>query len=188
MSLSAKPSLLGVIQNVIRISSSRSLSVSTPRSYREVTVKEDGKKITIEGIPKESERKGRLIEPDFLKRSSDSCEVKDNCHSLCKFSQVHEIKHTDVLILEQFVESNGKIIPRDVTGLCERQHYRLDKLIGMAQKAGLMGSKDKFAMEKTTKPWAKNNCYWDEKTIDTQWLNLQNKKKRSKFRSLSNIR
>ena len=143
MSLSAKPSLLGVIQNVIRISSSRSLSVSTPRSYREVTVKEDGKKITIEGIPKESERKGRLIEPDFLKRSSDSCEVKHNCHSLCKFSQVHEIKHTDVLILEQFVESNGKIIPRNVTGLCERQHYRMNKLIGMAQKAGIMGSKDK---------------------------------------------
>ena len=141
MALSAKPSLLVVIQNAIRIS--RSLSVSTTRSYREVTVKEDGKKITIEGIPKESDRKGRIIEPEFIRSKSDSCGVKENCHPLCRFSQVHEIKHTDVLILEQFVESNGKIIPRNVTGLCERQHYRMNKLIGMAQKAGIMGSKDK---------------------------------------------
>ena len=142
MSLSAKPSLL-VIQNAIRIIS-RSLSVSTHRSYREVTIKEDGNKITIEGIPKESDRKDRIVEPEFLRStSSDSCDAKENCHPLCRFSQVHEIKHTDVLILEQFVESNGKTIPRDVTGLCERQHYRMEKLIGMAQKAGLMGSKDK---------------------------------------------
>ena len=142
MSLSAKPSLL-VIQNAIRIIS-RSLSVSTHRSYREVTIKEDGNKITIEGIPKESDRKDRIVEPEFLRStSSDSCDAKENCHPLCRFSQVHEIKHTDVLILEQFVESNGKIIPRNVTGLCERQHYRMNKLIGMAQKAGIMGSKDK---------------------------------------------
>ena len=110
MSLSAKPSLL-VIQNAIRIIS-RSLSVSTPRSYREVTIKEDGNKITIEGIPKESDRKDRIVEPEFLRStSSDSCDAKENCHPLCRFSQVHEIKHTDVLILEQFVESNGKTRP-----------------------------------------------------------------------------
>ncbi len=39
----------------------------------------------------------------------------------------------------------------------------------MAQKAGLMGTKDRFAEEKITKPWAKFNSYWDEKSIDTQW-------------------
>ena len=56
----------------------------------------------------------------------------------------------------------------------------MDKLIGMAQKAGLMGSKDKFKTEKKTVPWAKYNSYWDEKTIDVQW---NEKKRKEKIRS-----
>ena len=48
-----------------------------------------------------------------------------------------------MLILDQFVDGRGEIIARDITGLCERQHYRMEKLIGMAQKANLFGQKDK---------------------------------------------
>ena len=43
----------------------------------------------------------------------------------------------DVLILHQFMQKDGKIMDRQVTGLCHRQHMRMDKLIRMAQKAGL---------------------------------------------------
>jgi hypothetical protein len=49
----------------------------------------------------------------------------------------------------------------------------------MAQKAGLMATKDIFAEEKRTDPTKKNNCYWDEKSIDIQWLERQRKNRRN---------
>lgn len=42
----------------------------------------------------------------------------------------------DVLVLHQFVDTKGKIIPRNVTGLCKLQHRRMDYLLVMAEKAG----------------------------------------------------
>ena len=120
---------------------SRCLSLSSQHYVREIFITEKNKTITIEGVSKDSKRKQNTINPEILR--SKSCGAKENCHALCRFSQVNEVKHTDILILEQFVDSKGKTIPRDITGLCERQHYRVEKLIGMAQKAGLMGSKDK---------------------------------------------
>ena len=120
---------------------SRLFSICSQSFMREIVITEKGKTITVEGVERESERKNCLINPEFLR--TNSCDAKESCHSLCQFDKVHEIKHTDVLILEQFVDNSGKIISRDVTGLCERQHYRMNKLIGMAQKSGLMGAKDK---------------------------------------------
>ena len=48
----------------------------------------------------------------------------------------------DVLILEQFVEGDGRLMSRSVTGLCKRQQFRITKFVKMAQKAGLMPGKD----------------------------------------------
>jgi hypothetical protein len=48
----------------------------------------------------------------------------------------------------------------------------------MAQKAGLMPTKDKFSEEKQKDPTKKLNCYWDEKTIDIQWNERQKRSKR----------
>ena len=53
-----------------------------------------------------------------------------------------EFSFSDVLILEQFVEGDGKLMSRTVTGLCKRQQFRITKLVKMAQKAGLMPGKD----------------------------------------------
>lgn len=84
---------------------------------------------------------------------------------------------SDVLILNQFLRDDGKIIEREVTGLCRRQHKRMDKLIKMAQKAGLFPNKDYYQKEREDpdKPWLKLNSYWDEKTIDIQWLTNERK-------------
>lgn len=46
------------------------------------------------------------------------------------------IKHTDVLILSQFVRSDGCMLPRRVTGLCRSQQKRISTLVTMAHKAG----------------------------------------------------
>jgi small subunit ribosomal protein S18 len=47
-----------------------------------------------------------------------------------------EIKHTDVLILSQFLRPDGCMLPRRVTGLCKRQQKRISTMVAMAQKAG----------------------------------------------------
>ena len=118
-------------------------STSRTHPIRKIIVKEEGKTITIEGEKEPSPRTKNLVDPKLFSASS-SCDAYEKCHPLCKFDKVHEIKHTDVLILEQFVDTEGQLMPRDLTNLCERQHFRLNKLVGMAQKAGLMGSKDKY--------------------------------------------
>merc|ERR1712156_1367507 len=159
----------------------RLLSTTNCRTVRRIIVEEEGKTINIKGVKEDSPRTKNVIDSSMFS-ASGSCDAYENCHPLCKFDKVHEIKHTDVLILEQFVDSNGDLMPRDLTGLCERQNYRLNKLVGMAQKAGLMDSKDKFKMEKVTKPWAKYNSYWDEKSIDAQWHEFIKRKNRAKYR------
>lgn len=47
-----------------------------------------------------------------------------------------DIKHTDVLILSQYVRSDGCMLPRRVTGLCKRQQKKIGTMVTMAQKAG----------------------------------------------------
>ena len=89
-----------------------------------------------------------------------------------------------MLILHQFMTTDGKIIDREVTGLCERQHRRMDKLIRMSQKAGLMPrEQDIYREEKENpeEPWHKNNAYYIEDTIDKQWHLAAKKKKRASF-------
>ena len=61
----------------------------------------EGKTITIEGAKEESPRAKNMIDPKLFSASS-SCEAYEKCHPLCQFDKIHEIKHTDLLILEQF--------------------------------------------------------------------------------------
>lgn len=46
------------------------------------------------------------------------------------------IKHTDVLILSQYIQSDGSMLPRTVTRLCSVQHKNIETMIKMAQQAG----------------------------------------------------
>jgi hypothetical protein len=55
----------------------------------------------------------------------------------------------------------------------------------MAQKAGLMPNKDKFAEEKKTDPTKRLNCYWDEKSIDVQWNERTKRTRRQTFTDLA---
>lgn len=79
-----------------------------------------------------------------------------------------DIKHTDVLILAQYVRADGCMLPRRVTGLCRRQQRRIGSMVTMAQKAGLMinltpkNSKKDPSKRKDEK---RCNSYFDETTI-----------------------
>ena len=48
------------------------------------------------------------------------------------------MKHTDVLLIDQFLTSTGEMYSQDELGICKRQWVRLKKLAEMAQRAGLM--------------------------------------------------
>lgn len=47
-----------------------------------------------------------------------------------------DIKHTDVLILSQYLGADGSMLPREVTGLCGVQNRNIGNMIKMAQHAG----------------------------------------------------
>lgn len=55
-----------------------------------------------------------------------------------------DVKHTDVLILSQFVRSDGCMLPRRITGLCKKQQKRISSMVSMAQKAGKIILKELF--------------------------------------------
>ncbi|XP_001866038.2 28S ribosomal protein S18a, mitochondrial [Culex quinquefasciatus] len=79
-----------------------------------------------------------------------------------------DIKHTDVLILSQYLRSDGCMLPRRITGLCKRQQRRMTALVTMAQKAGLMPNINPAWSKRDPKKrfqWKKNNKYFDESTI-----------------------
>lgn len=146
----------------------------------------DDKTTTVEGVYVESDRKDKLLQPPVeALYTGTPCKgepghvVARSCHPFCRFNFVHEVKHTDVLIISQFMDSNGKIMNKEVTGLCARQHVRVEKLIKMAAKAGLLPKeKDQFREEKKKVPGANLNSYYDERTIDIQHLrNLRNRER-----------
>ncbi|KAK7078062.1 Mitochondrial ribosomal protein S18A, partial [Halocaridina rubra] len=60
------------------------------------------------------------------------CEDSQAC-PLCTLNL--DIKHTDVLILSQFLRKDGCLLPRRITGLCNKQQLRLKYLVAMSQKA-----------------------------------------------------
>lgn len=73
--------------------------------------------------------------------------VKTSCDDSCPLCQLNlDIKHTDVLILSQFVRSDGCMLPRRITKLCLKQQKKMSTLVTMAQKAGNAQLKCKLAL------------------------------------------
>lgn len=82
-----------------------------------------------------------------------------------------DIKHTDVLILSQYVREDGCMLPARITGLCRRQQKRIGMLVTMAQKAGLMMNLTPHWSNKNPKKRfgdKKFNKYFFEETIRTR--------------------
>lgn len=113
--------------------------------------------IQFEGIIKNSPRAQKLLS-----------EAAGNKHFCPECTLGLEIKHTDVLILSQYVRTDGCMLPRRITGLCRRQQKKMGMLVTMAQKAGLMPNLAPHWSKKDPKKrygWKKFNKYFDEKTI-----------------------
>ncbi|XP_067131160.1 large ribosomal subunit protein mL66-like [Centruroides vittatus] len=123
----------------------RFLSTSNALRLKEIVHTEQENMTVIEAVKVKSPREGKV-----LKAMTDS-----KACPLCKLG-LKNIKHTDVLILSQFIASDGSVLPSKVTGLCGRQHRKICILVNQAQKAGLMPT----PVVESKEPWELNNTYF----------------------------
>ncbi|XP_050438629.1 39S ribosomal protein S18a, mitochondrial [Adelges cooleyi] len=133
---------------------STSVHTTAALQLKEVKATKQENTLIIEGVQVTSPRTDYLIK------------MPSECCPLCRLNL--DVKHTDVLILSQFVRPDGCMMPRRVTGLCKTQQKRVGKLVSMAHKAGLMCNitlENKIKNPSNRKDWKKYNTYFDESTI-----------------------
>ncbi|KAJ6223942.1 hypothetical protein RDWZM_002487 [Blomia tropicalis] len=121
------------------VDSSISASISTTASkmVKEIRVSENDEKIVVEAVKVESERTSYLVEK--IVEIDESLKRKSYCGAcpLCKLN-LKRLAYSDVLILEQFIESNGTLIAREFTGLCHKSYAKVRTLVKQSQKAKLL--------------------------------------------------
>ncbi|XP_012539420.1 39S ribosomal protein S18a, mitochondrial [Monomorium pharaonis] len=142
-------------RSLILPESNRNLSLSATTHLKQIIEKKEGKVLTIEAV-NVPQKKEHLL----LKFPSNAC-------PLCASGL--DVKHTDVLILSQFVRPNGNMLPRRVTGLCTVQQKRVSVLVAMAQRAGLLPNKFIDRDRKYGPAWKRYNTYFDEDTIQYKY-------------------
>ncbi|XP_062830093.1 large ribosomal subunit protein mL66 isoform X3 [Anolis carolinensis] len=57
---------------------------------------------------------------------------------ICRWNLKHKYNFEDVLLLSQFIRSDGGMLPRRVTGLCTVEHKKIAICVQMAHRAGLL--------------------------------------------------
>ncbi|XP_017480136.1 PREDICTED: uncharacterized protein LOC108369522 [Rhagoletis zephyria] len=134
----------------------RSITTTAPLLIKEIQEKIEKNALVLQAVTLPSPRAERM--------------VKEACGTgFCPECTLGlDIKHTDVLILSQYVRSDGCMLPRRITGLCHRQQKRIGTLVTMAQKAGLMPNLAPAWSKKNPKKrfgWRKYNKYYLEETI-----------------------
>ncbi|XP_055694998.1 39S ribosomal protein S18a, mitochondrial [Lutzomyia longipalpis] len=147
--------------------SSRTLTTTASLRLKEIKTTQDKNHITIEGIMVKSPREEFQV--------TQLKEARLRGEKFCpKCTLGLDVKHTDVLILSQYVRSDGCMLPRRITGLCSKQQRRMSILVAMAQKAGLMSNLTPENSKKDPKlrfKWKKFNTYFEEhKTKEMKYL------------------
>lgn len=91
-----------------------------------VLVEQKGKVLEISAEIKPSPRESALLK-----------EVKSSEEKFCpKCTLGLDIKHTDVLILKQYLREDGTMLPKRITGLCNVQQKNIGTMVLMARRAG----------------------------------------------------
>ncbi|VVC90816.1 28S ribosomal protein S18a, mitochondrial [Leptidea sinapis] len=160
-------SVFSFLKQPIFSSSLRVFSITKQLNLKEFQESRNGNKLIIEAVSVPSTRTDLLVRADKIQDLTPAVidAEKPVCY-LCKLGL--DIKHTDVLILSQFVRSDGCMLPRRITGLCSRQQKKVGTMVSMAQKAGLMINLTPSRCKKDPKQrygYKKFNTYFDEATI-----------------------
>lgn len=118
----------------------RALSTSIVPRYKEIQHREEGKRVVVEAVQVPAPPTERVV--------TEGCrEGRAHCHPFCRSPVVGQVKHTDVLILQQFLTKEGSVYSQEDLGICKRQWTRIRKLTEMAQRAGLMPGREFYAKE-----------------------------------------
>jgi len=172
--MSLVPNMLPRFSSIV-LRSTRLLSTSPNMLMKDIKHTEEGNKIVVEGI-KVSE-----TSTNTALTASGCGSGQANCHPFCNSPIVGQVKHTDVLILDQFVDSKGQMYSQEDLEICPRQWTRLHKLVQMCQRAGLMPGKEFYAKDVRNTKWGSQNSYWNETTIDMQYNVTTRKQKTKEF-------
>ncbi|XP_068088718.1 large ribosomal subunit protein mL66 [Hyperolius riggenbachi] len=97
------------------------------RGLRQVVEKKEGGVTVVEGHVLENEP--TLCPPN----PSGQCPI-------CRWNLKHKYDYMDVLVLSQFIRSDGGMLPRRLTGLCTEEHKKVSACVKMAHRAGLLPS------------------------------------------------
>ncbi|XP_050172916.1 39S ribosomal protein S18a, mitochondrial [Myiozetetes cayanensis] len=95
------------------------------RALRQVVEVTEGNTTTIEGKIIED------AEAPTPPNPSGQCPI-------CRWNLKHKYSYVDVLLLSQFIRSDGGMLPRRITGLCLEEHKKVAVCVQMAHRAGLL--------------------------------------------------
>ncbi|XP_056089430.1 39S ribosomal protein S18a, mitochondrial [Rhinichthys klamathensis goyatoka] len=95
------------------------------RGLRHVVENKEAKTTVIEGV---IEPTSELPQPPNPKAA---CPIY-------RWNLQNKYNYTDVLLLSQFIRSDGGMLPRRITGLCAQEHNKISICVQMAHRAGLL--------------------------------------------------
>ncbi|CAG5928153.1 unnamed protein product [Menidia menidia] len=95
------------------------------RGIRQVVEKQDGKTTTVEG---------KILDVPVGPQPPNPTA---KC-PIYRWNLQHKYNYTDVLLLSQFIRSDGGMLPRRITGLCPEEHHKIAICVQMAHRAGLL--------------------------------------------------
>ncbi|XP_046401817.1 28S ribosomal protein S18a, mitochondrial [Ischnura elegans] len=157
MNLSSVFLKTNILRNaIVSLVQRRGFVVSPSLQLKEIIERKEGKTLVVEGVNVPSVREPHLLK---VNEHTGACPI-------CRAGV--DVKHTDVLILSQFVRQDGCMLPRRITGLCRKQQKRVSTMVTMAQKAGLMPNlapANSKRDPRKRREWKKFNTYFDESTI-----------------------
>ncbi|KAJ3606893.1 hypothetical protein NHX12_026411 [Muraenolepis orangiensis] len=94
------------------------------RGVRQVVEKQEGNTVTIEGHTVD------------LPSAPEPPNPTARC-PIYRWNLQNKYGYTDVLLLSQFIRSDGGMLPKRITGLCPDEHRKVEICVKMAHRAGL---------------------------------------------------
>ncbi|KAL7388083.1 hypothetical protein ABVT39_006775 [Epinephelus coioides] len=112
------------LQQRIHVPQLSALTIQS-RGIRQVVVTKEGKTTTVEG---------KILD---VPAAPEPPNPEAKC-PIYRWNLQHKYNYTDVLLLSQFIRSDGGMLPKRVTGLCPQEHHKIAICVQMAHRAGLL--------------------------------------------------
>ena len=101
--------MTALLKSGLPATAGRHFSTSSLFGVKRIVESESGDRIVVEGRQ----------EAEQLGRPCCGGATQSGCHPFCQSPLVNQVKHTDVLILDQFVDSTDKMYARDELRICK---------------------------------------------------------------------